>query len=367
MKRVVYLTNIASPYRVRFFDELSKYCDMTVLYYDRNHEQKDRDADWFTEGSGAHKRVQLKRRVATIAGESLCLDVISWLKKQFDVVVIHGYSSTTAMLAMLWLKLHKIPFYLEVDGGLIREESEKKYRFKKLLVSSADRWLSSGKATTDYLVHYGAVRERTDTYPFTSLEESDILSEPVSFEEKQELRSKLGMAEEKIALYVGRFDPLKGMDDLLHIVPKLEKTIGVYFVGGEPTEEHLAFCNENNAHNAHFLGFHKKEALTDYYKAADFLVLPTKSDVWGLVINEAMACGLPVITTDKCVAGLELVEEGVNGAIVPAEDSECLARKMNELIHMDLNAMGEASLAKIRPYTVENMARGHARIFEDRS
>lgn len=367
MKRVVYLTNIASPYRVRFFDELSKHCDVTVLYYDRNDEQKDRSADWFTAGSGAHRRVQLQKRVATIAGESLCLDVISWLKQKFDVVVIHGYSSTTAMLAMGWLKLHKIPFYLEVDGGLIRQESEKKYRFKKMLVGSADRWLSSGDATTDFLVHYGAVREKCIKYPFSSLDSSDILPEPVSREEKMALRCRLGMECENMILSIGQFIPRKGFDILLQAAAKLNTKADIFIVGGEPTEEYRKLCDDLKLTNIHFVGFMKKEKLADVYRAADLFVLPTREDIWGLVINEAMACALPVITTDRCVAGLELVEEGVNGHIVPVEDADTLARKMDEVLSGNPAAMGEASLRKIRPYTIENMARGHARTFEDRS
>ena len=367
MKRVVYLTNIASPYRVRFFDELSKYCDVTVLYYDRNDEQKDRSADWFTQGSGAHKRVQLQKRVATIAGESLCLDVITWLKKRFDVVVIHGYSSTTAMLAMAWLKLHKIPFYLEVDGGLIREESAKKYQFKKLLVGSADRWLSSGDATTDFLVHYGAVREKCIKYPFSSLDASDILPAPVPREEKLALRRSLGMECENMILSIGQFIPRKGFDILMQAAANGIPNADIFIVGGEPTEEYLKMCADLKLTNIHFVGFMKKEKLAEVYRAADMFVLPTREDIWGLVINEAMAYGLPVITTDRCVAGLELVEEGVNGAIVPVEDADALARKMRELLSSDLTAMGEASLERIRPYTIENMAKGHARVFEDRS
>ena len=93
-------------------------------------------------------------------------------------------------------------------------------------------------------------------------------------------------------------------------------------------------------------------------------MLPTREDIWGLVINEAMAYGLPVITTDRCVAGLELVEEGRNGYIVPVEDEQVLADKMRAALASDMEAMGKASLEKIRPYTLENMARVHAEIFE---
>ena len=367
MKRVLYLTSIASPYRVRFFDELSKYCDVTVLYYDRSHEQKDRSADWFTSGSGAHKGVQLQKRVATIAGESLCLDVIPWLKKKFDVVVIHGYSSTTAMLAIAWLKLHKIPFYLEVDGGLIREESAKKYKFKKLLVGSADRWLSSGDATTDFLVHYGAAREKCIKYPFSSLDAGDILPAPVPREEKLALRRELGMPCDNMILTVGQFIPRKGFDILLQAAAKLNVNADIFIVGGEPTAEYLKMCEDLKLTNVHFVGFMKKERLLEVYRAADLFVLPTREDIWGLVINEAMAYALPVITTDRCVAGLELIDEGVSGYIVPVEDADALAEKLDAVFSGDPEAMGAAALEKIRPYTIENMARGHAKVFEDRS
>ena len=367
MKQVLYLTNIASPYRGRFFDELSKYCDVTVLYYDRNEEQKDRAADWFTQGSGAHKRVQLQRRVATIGGESLCLDVISWLKKKYDVVVIHGYSSTTAMLAMLWLKLHKIPFYLEVDGGLIREESSGKFRFKRMLVSSAQWWLSSGDATTDFLVHYGAVREKCIKYPFSSLDAADILPAPVSRDEKLSLRRELGMECDKMILSIGQFIPRKGFDILLQSAANMKNKADIFIIGGEPTEAYLKMREEQKLTNVHFVGFLKKEQLLEVYRAADLFVLPTREDIWGLVINEAMAYALPVITTDRCVAGLELVQEGVSGHIVPVEDADALAQKMDAVLSGPMEAMGAAALERIRSYTIENMARVHAQVFEDRS
>ena len=117
--------------------------------------------------------------------------------------------------------------------------------------------------------------------------------------------------------------------------------------------------------HVHFLGFQKKERLAEFYKAADLFVLPTREDIWGLVINEAMAYGLPVITTDRCVAGLELVEDGVNGYIVPVEDAQTLAEKIHAVLQSDLEKMGQASLDKIRPYTLENMAKVHAEILEN--
>ena len=363
MKKLLFVTTYASPYRVHFFDELGKHADVTVLFADRIEDQTHRSGDWFVNGEGFFNSVQLKKRVASMQKRDLCIDIIDWLKKPWDHIVLCGYSSPTMILAMLYMRLHRIPFYMEVDGGMVRETSGPKYWLKRLLVSQASWWISSGRHTTQYLVHYGAREQDTFLYPFTSLWEREIPVQVPSEEEKKHLREKLGMKEEKIVLYVGRYDPKKGMDDLLHISPRLDKTAGIYFVGGEPTEEHLAFRRENDLSNVHFVGFKKKDALEEYYRAADLLVLPTKSDAWGLVINEAMAQGLPIITTDRCVAGVELVENGINGYIVPVDDNAALEEAVIRTLSEDYIAMGKASLEKIRPYTIENMARVHMDIF----
>lgn len=363
MKKVLFITNYASPYRVCFYDELAKYMDVTVLFSDRIEDKKHRSADWFISGEGRFHAVQLEKRAASVGGRDLCLDVIRWLKQKWDAIVVCGYAYPTVVLAMAYMRLHRIPFYMEVDGGLIREDSGARYWFKRLLVSQATEWISSGAYTTDYLCHYGAEREKTHLYPFTSLWDREITAAVPSEAEKQQLREKLSMKEEKIVLYVGRFDPKKGMDDLLGACPDLDPSAGIYFIGGEPTQAHQDFCRENGLTNVQFVGFKKKEALEEYYKAADLLVLPTWSDVWGLVINEAMAQGLPVVTTDRCVAGVELVKNGVNGYIVPARDKTALAEAVNRVLAEDYRNMGRASLETIRPYTIENMAKAHVEIF----
>jgi len=365
MKRVLFLTNFPSPYRVRFFDELGKYLDVTVLYSDRVEDITHRNAQWFEDGRGGFHPVQL-RQTARIRDEFLCLDVIFWLNKKFDAIVIGGYSSPTAILAMAYLRLRRIPFYMEVDGGLIRQDSRLKHFVKKSLVCMADRWLSTGYHTTRYLVHYGAREEKVQQYPFTSLYERDILQTVLSPEEKEVLRQELGIGEKHMVLAIGQFIHRKGFDVLMHAAKQVSKDVGIYIVGGEATEEYLKLREELGVSHVHFLGFQKKERLALMYKAADLFVLPTREDIWGLVINEALAYGLPTVTTDRCVAGLELIEDGVNGYVVPVEDAEVLAEKINAVLSADLQQMGEASLRKIRPYTLENMAKTHAEIFENR-
>jgi len=362
MKRVLFITNYPSPYRVRFYDELGKSLDVTVLFADRVEEKVTRSAQWFEDSQGHFRMVQLKKRVMTLQGRDLCLDVTQWVRKDFDAIVVCGYSSPTAMLAMLYMRLHRIPFYMEVDGGLVRQDSKLKYWFKKWLVTMPSAWISSGKNTTKYLVHYGAEESRVYYYPFTSLWESDIAQRIPTEEEKRQLRQELGMKEEKIVLSVSRFIPSKRLDMLIHSAGALGETVGVYIIGGEPTEEYLKLKEELSAENVHFVGFTKKDRLALYYQASDLFALPTQTDVWGLVINEAMAYGLPILTTDRCVAGLELVKDGVNGYLIPKDDQQALNEKIQAVFDTDYRKMGEAALETIRPYTIENMAKAHVEI-----
>ena len=113
----------------------------------------------------------------------------------------------------------------------------------------------------------------------------------------------------------------------------------------------------------HFVDFQTSDVLKKYYMAADLFVLPTRLDIWGLVINEAMAHGLPVITTDTCAAGVELVNEG-NGIIIPSEDISALNESIIKIISdNDLRLkMSQKALLKIKEYTIENMVKVHLKV-----
>ena len=363
MKRVLFLTNFASPYRVSFFELLGKSYDLTVLLSDSPENASHREESWFGRCQGGFRMVQLKK-TARIGEDPLCLEVLSWLKNPYDVIVICGYSSPTAMLAMAWLRLNRIPFWMEVDGGMIRQEGRLKYRFKKHLVSMADRWLSSGPRTSEYLIYYGAKPEKIFLYPFSSLYQADILPQPTPAAAKLALRRELGMEEEHIVLATGQFVPRKGFDVLMRGAASLPSNVGVYIVGGKAPQAYLELQERLGLSHVHFWGFRPKEDLARVFQAADVFVMPTRFDIWGLVVSEAMAYGLPVVTTDRCVAGLELVENGVNGYVVPAEDPDALAEKLRLVLETDRTEMGRASLKKIQPYTLENMAKTHVEIFE---
>lgn len=362
--KVLFLTNIPSPYRVDFFNAWGKLCDLTVTF--EGTYSKERDTNWKASRITNFKALFLKG-LRTKADQFLCPGILPVIKKKYDHVIVGGYSTPTAMLAILFLQIRKIPFWIEADGGLIHPDSTIKFDIKRHFISSATGWLSSGQTTTKYLTHYGADPACVQWYPFTSLHEKDILMSPVDKCQKKSLRECLSIqTDRKVVLSVGQFIPRKGFDVLLRAISQCSKEYLFYIVGADPTEEYLGLKSKLCLENVHFVGFQKKSELKKYYQASDLFVLPTREDIWGLVINEAMANGLPVITTDQCVAGLELVENSVNGYIVPVDNEKKLAEQITKVLNDDLlrAKMANASIARIRPYTIENMAFVHNEILK---
>ena len=97
--------------------------------------------------------------------------------------------------------------------------------------------------------------------------------------------------------------------------------------------------------------------------AADVFVLPTREDIWGLVINEAMAYGLPVITTDKCNAGLELIQNGINGFVIKKDSEKELMEAVTRALS-ECTILGALALHEIKDYTIESMVLTHVNFFQ---
>jgi len=362
--RVLFLTNVPSPYRVEFFSELGKSVELTVLF--ERQSASDRDVRWKSKSYENFNAVFLKGKpIGTDA--SIGIDVLHYLKKAlYDIIIISGYSSPASMLAIAYCVLKKIPYIISSDGAFVKKDRLYKKILKQFIIGNAKAWLCTGKISYEYLKLYGAKEENIYIYPFTSLKNEDIISEILNPKQKMVFRRKLGINEEKVVLSVGRFTCGKGYDVLLNSCKNIHQKAGVYIIGGKPTEEYLRIKESLQLTNVHFINFKSKDELREYYKAADLFVLPTRNDIWGLVINEAMSCGLPVVTTDKCIAGLELIENNINGYIVQVNNEKELTEKINKLLS-DCNlckSMAQANFEKIQDYTIEKMAKRHVEIFK---
>lgn len=362
--KVIYLTNLPAPYKVEFFNLLGEKCELTVLFERQN--ANNRNLLWASGEKRKYREVFL-RGLKVGEEDALSIEVLHYLKQNCDICVIGGYSTPTSILAILYCKLMKIKYILAVDGIIENEHKSIKDRIKSLLISNAEGYLVPGKNSKEILLTYGATSEKIYEYPFTSLKEKDINQLlPTNFE-KTELRKQLGVPEKMIVLTVGQFIYRKGFDVLLNAIPSEAGDLGVYIIGGSiPLSEYQEIIKKRELKNIHFIEFKPKEELDKYYRAADVFVLPTREDIWGLVINEAMSKGLPIISTDRCGAALELVKPGINGWIVPIDNDNGIARCLSKIIDDNslCKKMGNASLSIIKSYTLEEMALRYMSAFE---
>ncbi|RND58141.1 glycosyltransferase family 4 protein [Lacticaseibacillus paracasei] len=362
--KVLFVVNIPSPYRVEFFSRLGEKCDLTVLF--ERHKASNRDNSWYPkEQSSTYKSIFLKS-IKLGSDLSISLEIVKYLRQKYDFIVLGMYSSPTEQLAISYLHLHGIKFILSTDGGFISNESPIKRRLKQSLIGSASNWLSTGKFADTYLTYYGAKATRIYRYPFTSLHRSDVLPIQISKEEKQNLRISLDLPKEKILISVCRFVGWKGLGRLVQIMRSLENksSLCLVLVGGT-REELTDLIDGEIPHNIIVRGFMSKDHLFKYYQAADAFVLLTEYDPWGLVINEAMANGLPVISTPNCGAALELIESGKNGYIVnpDTQDNNSILDAINRVLNLEADLSINYSLLKIKNYTYDQMVSAHLNAF----
>jgi glycosyltransferase involved in cell wall biosynthesis len=166
-------------------------------------------------------------------------------------------------------------------------------------------------------------------------------------------------------LYVGRLVEAKGVFDLLETYAKLSEEIraevSLVFVGdGSARTKLMERASAIAPGTILFPGFAHREQLAEFYGLADALIFPTHSDPWGLVVNEAMSCGLPVVATSVAGCTEDLVRDGWSGFVIPPRDPSSLAGAMAHLavdsaLRVEMGARGRE---KIGEYSPEAWAQG---------
>lgn len=357
--KILFITNIPSPYRVDFFNELGKRCHLTVAF--ERMTAKDRNRNWKSDEFYNFEAIFL-RGIEVGTDASISYQIVSIIQRGYDTVILNGYASPTYAIAMEYMKMNNIPFLLNADGGFIKKDKKIIYRLKRHLIGMSSAWLSTGTMTDDYLVHYGANKQNIYRYPFTSVKEKERYL-PSEYD-KVEKKRRLCIEEDKMVLSVGQFIHRKGLDLLIRCSTRLKSGTGVYIIGGEPTEEYRELVRTEKAENIHFLDFKNRNELRDYYIAADVFAFPTREDIWGLVLNEAMARGLPCVASKHAIAASEMIEDGTNGYLIEPEELDKMVFRLNNLLEDDNLRMDMANRTYLssKAYTIENMAHRHMEI-----
>lgn len=361
--KLLFLTNVPAPYRVDFFNELGKNCELTVTFEKASSDE--RAGSWSKTGFADFEGVIMKGRSVS-ADCAFCPGIVKYARdRSFDLRIVTGLGSPTTLLAVAVMRLFGLGYCVEADGAFAKKEGFIKRALKRFIVGGAKLCFSTSKECDRYFLQYGVKEDRIKRYPFTSLSSGDLVKAAELTAQKSGLREKLGFSENYAVVSVGRFKNgggrIKGFDTLISAAALCGGDVGFYVIGEEPPAEYVELAREKGADNVHFIGFKSKDELALFYAAADAFALLTRGDVWGLVINEAMSFGLPVVTTDRCLAGTELVKDGENGFVIPPEDPE----KAAEMIEMILKTpgmrerFGRRSAELIKDFTIENMAARH--------
>lgn len=285
--------------------------------------------------------------------------IISELRRQdFEVVVVGAYWPLTTLAAIIWCRWTQTPYVIICESHGLKPRSKAKKWLKRLvlpsLIKPASAWLVPGSYHREYLAAYGASPERIFTFP---------LSPDVEFFQREsaryqgllsELRREMGVRESKVICYVGRLVAVKSVDLLLKAFKQMKSAApdtALVIVGDGPLRGQLeGICRTENIDSVYFVGFKQPSELPSYYALADLFVLPSKVEPWGVVVNEAMACGLPVVVSDSVGAAGDIVRDGDNGFVVKTGDVIELSAAILKLIENEqLRAeMGRRSLEIIR-------------------
>ena len=283
-----------------------------------------------------------------------------------DVVLCGGYNYLASWAAAYWARAHRVPLLLWSESTA--QDRRRGYRLVEFLkarfLKLCTAFVVPGKSSFNYLTALGitegrifTARNAVDTSLFSKLAETAR-----SHESQVRARHRLPS---RYFLYVGRLVRDKGVFELLDAYARLEtglrSNVGLVFAGsGSDHRELVQRSAKIMPGIIQFLGFVHREELPEIYALAEGLIFPTHSDPWGLVVNEAMACGLPVIVTSVAGCTLDLVQDGWNGFVVPPRDASALARAMaslaeNSELRME---MGNRSRERIQAYSPAAWAQG---------
>jgi glycosyltransferase involved in cell wall biosynthesis len=205
----------------------------------------------------------------------------------------------------------------------------------------------SGKLNADYYRHYGGDPDRFHLLPWAIDNERFASASRFAPGEREAMRARFGIAPHEVAfVFSAKLVPRKDPMTLLRGVARMQHRgrAAVVFLGhGELRDELEAFARDHGLH-AIFAGFVNQADLPKHYAMCDAFVLPSTYEPRGAVINEAMACGLPVVVTDRCGSLGDIVQENDNAFVYPAGDADALARHLDRLMDDDLRMrMGQRS------------------------
>lgn len=358
--KIAYITNLRAPYRTLQLNEFAKIesAEIKVYYTDKPDENR----KWNTNEPDGFKEFDLNGM--KIAGKfgyinSGLIDIV----KNNDLIMLGCYEQPTYILLSILCKIFKKPYILSFDGISTNRLEEKENPVKKLIkgivINNADYIMGNGTVSKRYFNEvFGYPLDRIYNQYLTV--DSDKIDRLYKDRKKyrEEYRKKLGISkDEKVLIYSGRLINIKNVEAVIKAISKLNrKDITFLITGGGELEEELKILSDKLGVKTIITGFMSdQEELFKHYFVGDALILPSIYEPWGLVINEAMCVGMPVIVSEICGCSFDLCKNNYNGKIINPKDIKDISNKIEEVLYLsDISKFRSASRSIIAKWTFKS-------------
>ena len=352
--RLAIVASHVIQYQDPFFRRLAAHpeIDLTVLYGSRAGAEVYRDEDmktslrWDIDLLKGYRHVFLSNFGRGDGYTRLINPSVVANVARYDAVLLFlGWGTITSLLAIAACRISGTPFFLYGDSSFPPEPKNWRDRvraaFLRGVFSLASGFMVSGVLNAAYYQHYGADPRRFFLLPWAI--DNERFEKASRFEpgERETMRARFDIAPDQVAFVfsaklVARKDPVTLLRALSRM-PHRDRAVVVFLGHGELRDALESFAGEHGL-NVRFAGFVNQADLPKHYAMCDAFVLPSTYEPRGAVINEAMACGLPVVVTDRCGSLGDIVLEGENAFVYPAGDDAALARALDALMNAETRA-----------------------------
>jgi glycosyltransferase involved in cell wall biosynthesis len=289
---------------------------------------------------------------------------------RYDAVWLHGYAYAADLIALLAARSRGLPVFYRSETHLGLRRSGWKRRIRDAVLSFAarfiDRFLAIGTANRDYYRALGVPEPKIFDVPYTVDNERFIAAARLSDDERVAVRQRFGLPPDRpVVLFASKLIARKHPDDVVRAVARLRDEgvmASLLFIGAGELEATLRslVVEYNLTGLVSFGGFVNQSELPKVYAASDVFVLPAENEPWGLIVNEVMCAGVPVIVASEVGCVPDLVHDGRNGLLMQAGDVASLTAALRRLLVDDRErvAMGQKGLEMIRDWSYERCRRG---------
>ncbi len=284
----------------------------------------------------------------------------------FDAVLLTGWNLKCFVQALLAAKRHKLPALVRGDSQIATPRSPPK-RFAKACTYPAllrlfDSALYVGERSKAYWKHYHYPSARLFFSPHCI--DANRFAKEATRAARLSLRSRLGVGtDSKLVLFAGKLVSFKRPLDLVAAMARLKdsgRNLEMLVAGSGPLSSEVDTAAKQAGVGCHMLGFCNQTEMPAAYAASDVLVLPSDgNETWGLVANEALACGRPIVLSDATGAAPDLAADGSAGRTYAVGDVAALSGALDDVLANPPSR--DALIAKSDRYSVAAAVEGIVR------